>query len=421
MKQSQLFSKTTKNIPKDEVSTNAQLLIKAGFIYKEMAGVYSYLPLGLRVLENIKTIIREELNAIGCQEILMTTLQGKEIWEKTNRWSDEVVDNWFRTELKSGAELGLAFTHEEPIAHIMANYVSSYRDLPFGAYQFQTKFRNELRAKSGIMRGREFIMKDLYSFSRSKEEHDDFYEFMKGVYQKIFDRIGIGQQTYLTMSNGAPFSKYSFEFQTLTDAGEDVILYDEKKRIAINKEDYSDEIFTDFGFKKEDFNFKEGQSSEVGDIYSLGHKYSEPLGLTFTDEDGSTKPVYMGSYGIGIPRVMGTVVEVHNDDKGIIWPQSIAPFHIHLITIGSDADIAKKAETLYTELIEEGYEVLYDDRDESAGVKLNDSDLIGIPYRIVISPKTLEKKSVEFKPRNQKDAELIKLTGLKKSLKKAIA
>jgi len=223
MKQSQLFTKTRKEAPADEVSKNAQLLIRAGYIYKEMPGVYSFLPLGLRIMENIKQIIREELNNVGSQEISMTALQTKEKWEATNRWSDEVVDNWFRTQLKNGTELGLAFTHEEPIAEIMKQYVSSYKDLPFFAYQFQTKFRNELRAKSGIMRGREFLMKDLYSFHTNEETHLEFYELMKEVYIKIFTRLGIGEQTFLTMSNGQPFSKYSFEFQTLSEAGEDTI------------------------------------------------------------------------------------------------------------------------------------------------------------------------------------------------------
>ena len=340
MKQSQLFTKTRKEAPADEVSKNAQLLIRAGYIYKEMPGVYSFLPLGLRIMENIKQIIREELNNVGSQEISMTALQTKEKWEATNRWSDEVVDNWFRTQLKNGTELGLAFTHEEPIAEIMKQYVSSYKDLPFFAYQFQTKFRNELRAKSGIMRGREFLMKDLYSFHTNEETHLEFYELMKEVYIKIFTRLGIGEQTFLTMSNGQPFSKYSFEFQTLSEAGEDTILYDEKKKVAINKQDYSEEIFTDFGFKKEDFDFKEARSIEVGDIYTLGTKYSEPLGLLYTNQDGKQVSVFMGSYGIGVSRLMGTIVEVLADDKGIVWPESIAPFQIHLVSLCTEeADI----------------------------------------------------------------------------------
>jgi prolyl-tRNA synthetase len=417
MRQSKLFTKTIKDAPKDEVSLNAQLLIRAGFIHKEMAGVYSYLPLGLIVIEKIKDIIREELNAVGSVEMIMTALQSSDIWEKTNRWSDEVVDNWFRTNLKSGKELGLAFTHEEPIANIMSNYVSSYKDLPFYAYQFQTKFRNELRAKAGILRGREFLMKDLYSFSTTKEQHDEFYEKMKTVYLRIFERMGLGEQTYLTMSSGEPFAKYSFEFQTLCEAGEDTILYDEAKRVAINKDDYSDEIFTDFGFNKEDFNFKEGKSIEIGDIYSLGEKYSEALGLGYTDNDGKKKNVYMGSYGIGVPRVMGTIVEVHNDENGIVWPAEVAPFQVHLIYLGRDSKIQESADQLYKDLTEAGVEILYDDRDESAGTKFKDSDLMGMPVRIVISDKTMANNQVEYKLRKGGDAVLVDLDKIAQKLK----
>ncbi len=412
MLQSKLFTKTSKQAPKDETSVNASLLIRAGFVNKEMAGVYSYLPLGLRVLEKIKDIVREELNNIGCQELQMTALQQKDIWEKTNRWSDEVVDNWFKTKLKNETELGLAFTHEEPIANIAKFFVSSYKDLPFYAYQFQTKFRNELRAKSGILRGREFLMKDLYSFSTSKEQHNKFYEKMKEVYLKIFNRIGIGENTYLTMSSGEPFSKYSFEFQTLTPAGEDTVMYDKKKRLAINKQDYNEEIFKDFGLKKEDFNFEESKAIEIGDIYSLGYKYSEGADLNFTNENGKKELVYMGSYGIGINRVMGTVVEVHHDDKGMIWPEEIAPFDIHLLSLGEDEEILKETEKIYKKLQSEGVEVLWDDRTITAGNKFADSDLIGIPKRIVVSKKTLEADSVEVKMRNEEDNELVEIKSL---------
>jgi len=413
MKQSQLFTKTRKEAPADEVSKNAQLLIRAGYIYKEMPGVYSFLPLGLRIMENIKQIIREELNNVGSQEISMTALQTKEKWEATNRWSDEVVDNWFRTQLKNGTELGLAFTHEEPIAEIMKQYVSSYKDLPFFAYQFQTKFRNELRAKSGIMRGREFLMKDLYSFHTNEETHLEFYELMKEVYIKIFTRLGIGEQTFLTMSNGQPFSKYSFEFQTLSEAGEDTILYDEKKKVAINKQDYSEEIFTDFGFKKEDFDFKEARSIEVGDIYTLGTKYSEPLGLLYTNQDGKQVSVCMGCCGIVVSRLMGTSVEVLADDKGIVWPESIAPFQIHLVSLCSEEADVKKADELYETLKKQNKEVLYDDRQGvRAGEKFADSDLIGIPLRVIISPKTLANDSVEVKKRNETKVEIITIDKL---------
>ena len=391
---SQMFIKTRKEAPKGEVSQNAQLLIRAGFVYKEMAGVYTFLPMGLRVIENIKSIIRNELNIVGGQEMKLTTLQQKDVWEKTDHWREEMVDDWFKTTLKNGTELGLAFTHEEALTNIMTNYISSYKDLPAYAYQFQTKFRNELRAKSGIMRGREFIMKDFYDFSRNKEEHDAFYEKMKHVYMNIFTRVGIGGQTYLTMSSGGSFSKYSFEFQTLTEAGEDIIMYDEEKRIAINKDDYSDDIFADFGLNKDDMNFKEGASVEVGDIYTLGEKYSKALGLTYNDENGKEQNVYMGSYGIGVPRLMGTVVEVFADGKGIVWPEAISPYKYHLIAVGNDEAVLNKTEEFYDKMQAKGIEVLYDDRDVSPGVKFADADLIGIPTQLIIGKNILEKGDV---------------------------
>jgi len=403
MLQSQLFTKTRKEAPKDELSINAQLLVRAGFIHKEMAGVYTFLPLGLRVVEKIKNIIREELNKVGANELEMTALQQKDIWEKSGRWDDGAVDDWFKTSLKNGTELGLAFTHEEPLTNIMKDYVSSYKDLPIYAYQFQTKFRNEARAKSGILRGREFLMKDLYDFSLNKEEHDKFYERMKEVYMDIYERIGIKEKTYLAMSSGGSFSKYSFEFQTITDAGEDVILYDENKKIAINKEDYSEEIFKDFGLNEADFNFKEAKSIEVGDIYSLGEKYSKALGLTYKDENGEQKNVYMGCYGIGVSRLMGTIVEVFNDKNGIVWPKEVAPFAVHLISIDQDAEALK----IYNALLAKGIEVLMDDREVRAGEKFADADLIGIPLRVVVSPKSLEAGGVEVKRRDEKESRIV--------------
>ncbi len=402
MRQSQLFTKTKKEAPKDETSKNAQLLVRGGFVHKEMAGVYSYLPLGFRVLTKIQEIIREELNKIGSQEMVMTALQQKDIWEKSNRWNDEVVDDWFKTELKNKTELGLAFTHEEPLTAIMIDHVSSYKDLPIYAYQFQTKFRNELRAKSGIMRGREFLMKDLYDFSTSKEEHDAFYEKMKGVYMDIFKRVGIGEQTYLTLSSGGSFSKYSYEFQTISDAGEDTILYNKDKGISINKDDFSEELLSDFGIDK-DVVFEEARSIEVGDIYSLGEKYSQALGLTYKDSNGKEQYVYMGSYGIGVSRLMGAIVEVLADEKGCVWPYEIAPFHVHVVTLGDDKDVIEEAIELKEKLESKSIEVLWDDRNCGPGEKFADADLIGIPLRIVISRKTQEKGVYEIKSRKQQE------------------
>jgi prolyl-tRNA synthetase len=413
MRQSQLFTKTRKEAPSDETAKNAQLLIRGGFVSKELAGAYAFLPLGLRVLEKIKHIIREEMNVVGGQEVNMTALQEKSLWSKTQRWDDTVVDDWFKTKLKNGTELGLAFTHEEPMANMMKSFISSYKDLPRYVYQFQTKFRNELRSKAGVLRGREFLMKDLYDFSLDKESHEAFYEKMKIAYTNVFNRIGIGEKTYMTISNGGSFSKYSFEFQTLCEAGEDVLVYDEDKKIAINKDDFNDEVFTDFGLTQEDYSFKEAKSIEVGDIYTLGEKYSEAVGLTYTDKDGVMHPVYMGSYGIGVSRLMGAVVEIFSDEHGVIWPESIAPFAVHLIVIGDEGSEAHaSAEALYKTLSQKGIEVLYDDRDVRPGQKFADSDLIGIPLRVVISPKTLEAGGLEVKRRAEDDSKVIPETEL---------
>ena len=319
-----------------------------------------------------------------------------------------MVDDWFKTDLKNGTKLGLAFTHEEPLTNIMKNFVSSYKQLPVYVYQFQTKFRNEMRAKSGIMRGKEFVMKDLYDFSRDKEEHDVFYEQMKDVYMRIFTRVGLGDRTYLTLSSGGSFSKYSFEFQTITDAGEDVILYDTEKKMAINKDDYSEEIFTDFGLDKESFRFKEAKSVEVGDIYTLGEKYAKALGLTYKNEQGEEKPVYMGSYGIGVPRLMGTIVEVFADDKGLVWPDAIAPFRAHLLSLGQN----EQSDRIYQTLTAAGIEVLYHDRDASAGEKLAESDLLGIPYQIILGKRTLESGEVEIKRRSNGSVERVSLESI---------
>ena len=413
MKQSKLFTKTRKEAPKDEVSKNAQLLIRGGFINKEMAGVYSYLPLGLRVLKKINNIIREEMDKVGSQEIFMTALQEKTIWEKSGRWDDNVVNNWFKTNLKNGTELGLGFTHEEPIARIMSEHVFSYKDLPFSAYQIQTKFRNESRAKSGVMRGREFSMKDMYSFSKDEEEHNIFYEKSKEVYMNVFNRLGIGDKTFLTISSGQPFSKYSYEFQTVSEAGEDIIYIDDNKKIAINKEDYGEEILSDFGLdvKKEDL--REEKSIEVGDIYTLGTKYSEAEGLTYKDENGEIKPVFMGSYGMSPTRSMGTLVEVNSDEKGLVWPESVAPFRVHLLSLGQN----EKAEGIYTQLNEKNIEVLYDDRDVSAGEKFADADLLGIPYRVIISEKSLADAGVEIKKRDKEESKIVSVEEFLKIVK----
>ena len=395
MRQSQLFTKTRKLAPKDEVAKNAQLLIRAGFIHKEMAGAYSYLPLGLRVFNNIVQVIREEMNAIDGQEITLTALQNPEIWSKTGRWQDDALDVWFKPKLKSGADVGLAPTHEEPLTVLMAEYVSSYKDLPRYVYQFQTKFRNELRAKSGIMRTREFVMKDLYSFSRSEEEFREFYEQAAQAYMKVFQRVGIGEKTFRTFASGGSFSKFSDEFQTVCESGEDTIHLHQGKKIAVNKEVYTDETLAELDIRKDEL--EEVKAIEVGNIFPLGTRFSDALGLTFKDEAGKQRPVIMGSYGIGPGRLMGTIVERLSDEKGMVWPKEVAPFPVHLIAIsGGNADVAAETDRLYELLRESRIEALYDDRDVRAGEKFADSDLIGIPTRIIVSEKTMSAGGVEM-------------------------
>jgi len=406
MRQSQLFTKTRREAPKDEESRNAQLLIRAGYVHKEMAGVYSFLPLGLRTFEKIVGIIREEMDSIGGQEVALSALQNPETWKATGRFDDAVVDNWFKTKLKNGAELSLAFTHEEPITVLMKPFIRSYRDLPRYAYQFQTKFRNETRAKSGIMRGREFVMKDLYSFSRSQEELDLFYEEVALAYGRIFERVGIGSRTYKTFASGGVFSKYSHEFQTICDAGEDTIYVDEERHIAINEEVYTDEVVADLDLRKESLTAH--KAIEAGNIFKLGTRFSEPLGLTYKDEAGESKPVIMGSYGIGPGRLMGTVVELLSDDKGLVWPEAIAPFRVHLLSLSAD----EAADVAYVALTEAGIEVLYDDRDARAGEKFADSDLLGIPYRVVIGKRSAESGEAEVKHRTGGESETVGLAGL---------
>lgn len=402
MRQSQLFTKTRKEAPSDEEAKNAQLLIRGGFIHKEMAGIYTILPLGLRVVNKIAEIIRDEMNKIGGSEIQSTALQRKEVWDKT-RWDDAVVDNWFKTKLKNGTELGLAFTHEEPLAAMMKNFVQSYKDLPAYPYDIRTVFRNEARAKSGVMRGREFFWKALYSFSADKTQHDEFYEKSKIAYKNIFDRVGIGETTYLTFASGGSFSKYSHEFQTLSDAGEDIIYIDKETGIAVNQEVYTDEVLSDLGLIKE--NLVEEKAVETGNIFSLAEKFSEPLGLTYKNKEGENTLVYMGSYGIGITRLLGVVAETMNDDNGIVWPKNVAPFHVHLISLGKEGEESREiAEKLYADLQEKGIEVLLDDRDVGAGSKFADSDLIGIPTRVVVSSRSLEAGGFEVKKRNEDEA-----------------
>lgn len=394
MKQSRLFTKTRKEVPADEVSKNAQLLIRAGYVHKEMAGVYSYLPLGLRVLEKIKAITREEMNKIGGQELIMTALQKKEIWERTDRWSDEKVEVWFKSELKAGGQVGFGWSHEEPIGEMMKNYIASYKDLPVYVYQFQTKLRNELRAKSGIMRGREFVMKDMYSFSVGEEDHTIFYNETIEAYKCVYNRVGVGEDTFITFASGGAFTQFSHEFQTITDAGEDVIYINREKGIAINEEVLNDETLKNLNITRDEL--EEVKTAEVGNIFNFGRQKAKDIGLTFKNETGEDIPVWMGSYGIGITRLMGVIVEKFSDEKGIVWPESVAPYMVHLVELSNgDADVKDYADGIYNTFNDTGVHVLYDDRVARAGEKFNDSDLLGMPYRVVVSKKTREEGKFE--------------------------
>ncbi|MEI7719843.1 MAG: aminoacyl--tRNA ligase-related protein, partial [bacterium] len=366
----------------------AQLLIRAGYVHKEMAGVYDLLPLGLRTFEKVVGIIREEMNKIGGVELHLSALQEPGLWQKSGRWDDEVVDSWFKTALKGGQELGLGFTHEEPITAMMREHIASYKDLPVYVYQFQSKFRNETRAKSGLMRTREFVMKDLYSFSKNEAEHQNFYEQCADAYTRVFERVGLGETTYKTFASGGSFSKYSHEFQTLSPAGEDIVYISKEKRIAVNEEVYTDDVLADLGLSKDEL--VQEKAIEVGNIFSLGTKFSDAFNLKFKDDTGGEQSVVMGSYGIGPARLMATVAETFSDDKGLVWPEAVAPFRVHLVELSNgNEDVKKEAAEVYRELSEAGVEVLWDDRDARAGEKFADSDLLGLPLRIVVSEKTL--------------------------------
>jgi len=389
MRQTHLFTKTKKETPADEVAKNAQLLIQAGYIYKNMAGAYTFLPLGLKVIENINRVIREEMDGIGGQELHMPSLQEDRLWKLSDRWDDDKVDVWFKSELKAGGVVGLAWTHEEVITELLRQYVSSYKDLPLFAYQIQNKFRNEMRAKSGIMRTREFWMKDMYSFCATAEEHTEFYEKCAQAYGRIFDRLGIGDKTYKTFASGGAFTKFSHEFQTLAEAGEDIVYVNEEKGIAVNEEVLEETDLSELGVTKEELTKR--KSIEVGNIFSLGTKFSEAIGLTFKNEAGENTPVIMGSYGIGPARAMGTVVDLLSDEKGIVWPAEIAPYQVHLVALNTDSqEIVDWADGVYSALTARGVSVLYDDRDARPGEKFADSDLLGMPYRVVVSKKGKE-------------------------------
>lgn len=384
------------------MSRNAQLLIRAGFVYKVMAGVYAYTPLGLRVIENIKQVVREEMNAVHGQELIMSSLQRKETWEGTGRWDEKVVDVWFKSHLQDGTEVGFGWSHEEAIIEMMKQYIRSYKDLPASVYQFQTKLRNELRAKSGIMRGREFVMKDMYSMHATAEDCDAYYEGVIEAYKRVYDRLGLGASTFVTFASGGAFTKFSHEFQTICEAGEDVLYVNDDQTVAVNEE-VLDEATNELGIDKA--SLKRTVSAEVGNIFKFGTEKSEQMDFTYTGEDDKQHPIYLASYGIGITRVMGVIVEKFSDERGIIWPEAIAPAKVYLVQIGKESVAA--ADALYDELMGKGIEVLYDDRNERPGAKFADAELMGIPYRITVSDRLLAEQKFEFTTRATGDTEYL--------------
>lgn len=395
MKLSQSLSRTSKSVTADEGSANAKLLTQAGFVKKEAAGIYTYLPFGLRVLQKIISIIREEMSAVGGQEILMPALTPLANWQATGRDNVEIA---YRPDEKTV----LGWSHEEIVTPLAKQRVKSYRDLPFAAYQIQTKFRNEPRAKSGLLRGREFLMKDMYSFHADQKDLDAYYEKVKQSYFKVFERCGL--QSFLVEAPGGEFTqKRSHEFQVVTEAGEDRILLCEKCRFAWNAE------LNVAKCEKCNGEPKAEKGAEVGNIFDLGTRYSEAFDLKFTDESGKQQTVLMGCYGIGVSRLVATIVEVHHDTAGIIWPDSVSPFAVYLVGLGKSAEDKAFAEKIYTELTEKGAEVLFDDRDIGAGEKFADADLIGCPIRIVVSPKASEKGGLEWKKRAELEAKILPL------------
>lgn len=408
MLQSKLFTKVSRELPKDETSFNAQVLIRAGFVDKLAAGVYTFLPLGLRVHSKICNIIREEMNKAGGQEILMPGLTPKEIWEATNRW--DTFDALFRLKGSDEKEYALGATHEEVVTPLVKKHVFSYKELPVYIYQIQTKFRNEKRAKAGLIRGREFSMKDLYSFHENEDDLNEYYKKMQKAYFDVYERCGLLDQTFLTFASGGAFSKYSHEFQTLTEAGEDTIHICDDCNIAINSEIIEEQKACP-SCSREDLRI--AKAVEVGNIFKLRTKFSEPFDLSYVDKTGAKNLVEMGCYGIGPSRLVGTIVEVHHDDRGIIWPKEVAPFRVHLLKLGQlDEKSEQEAKKVYEALLKAGVEVLFDDREVGAGEKFTDADLIGCPYRVVVSEKTLSKGKLEVKERREEKFELVSLDEL---------
>lgn len=396
MRYSQLFPKTLRTDPKDAVAANHKLLVRGGFIDQLMAGSWTILPLGWKVISKITQIIREEMDATGAQEMLMPLLHPKEIWNETGRW-ESASEVMYKLRDTREREFALSFTHEEIVLDLVRKFLQSYADLPIKIYHFSTKFRNEPRATGGILRGREFLMKDLYSLHASEDDFKKYYDQVREAYLKVFTRVGL-ESFYTEAAGGVFTTNKTNEFQVLAEAGEDTIYYCKNCRKAVNKEVFEGKVGDTCPFCKNG-TLEEGRSIEVGNIFPFGTYYSEKMGVFFTDADGSKKPVWFGSYGIGTTRLMGAVVEAFHDDRGIVWPESVAPFKYHLVGLNG------KGEDVYEKMLEEGQEILFDDRDVSAGEKFADADLIGCPIRLVVSDKTGGR--IELKRRDSSESKLV--------------
>jgi len=399
-----------KSAPKDADTINHKLLVQAGFVRQLMAGVYTYLPFGLRVLRKIENVVREEMDAIGGEEILMPMLHPADIWKTSGGWDH--IDVLFKLKSRTGKDYALGQSQEEVVTPLMKEFVRSYRDLPRAIYHIQWKFRDELRAKAGILRGREFFMKDMYSFHENQEDFDRFYEIAKEAYLKIFSRLGLVSK--VTEASGGGFTeKISYEFEVLTDAGEANILYCDSCEFCVNIDDFTTYKNGDRCPKCGKSDLKSATASEVGNVFDLGRKYSEAFDLSYTDQNGERKYPIMGCYGIGITRTMGVIVEKFHDDKGIIWPKNLAPFLVHLIDIQQTEEVEK----IYEQLKKEAVEILWDDREMSAGEKFADADLIGCPVRVVVSSRSIQAGGVEVKLRNEEESKIISIEELSEFIK----
>ena len=402
---SKVFLPTLKDTPQDAEVISHQLMLRSGMIRKVTSGIYTWLPIGLKVLRKVENIVREEMDASGAQEVLMPMVQPKELWEETKRW-EKMGPELLRIQDRHERDFCLGPTHEEVITDIIRNNIKSYKELPLNLYQIQTKFRDEVRPRYGVMRGREFLMKDSYSFNLNEESLNESYLAMKETYKKILDRLGL-KFKIVKADSGAIGGDASEEFHVLADNGEDTIAISDSSDFAINTElllEEGDDIESLEGKPSPDgkgiIQVKKG--IEVGHIFQLGKVYSDAMKANVLDNDGKAKSLFMGCYGIGVSRLVAAAIEQNNDEKGIIWPESMAPFEVNIVAIGFDKDekIAKAATDVYKELSSKGYEVILDDRKDGYGTKMKDAELIGIPINIIIGKQFVQNNEIELKHRD---------------------